>query len=310
MAGGIADNQPKSDLLRLEALTGAWETERVESLAPDGTVDRVSPARAHNGFQLDGRVFVHRGWLLDPAIETIGWYFIDPSDGRLHWSTVESSGRHDEFVGGWQDGRLVMVNVPQSSADPQRFRMTHFEITGNSYLETLEVSEDGGISWRVTSRQVMRRTSASNLLAALGRYVGRWRSDEKTTGSGAKQHFMLDLTWVDAHRTITRVTISQVDADGNVTTVFEGYKGREPSGSGIYYHAASPPGRGSRGKVVIEQDRLVTVYDGWTAGGDTVRIRDVFEPVRADRFSSRTCLRRPGEVGWRLIAEDQWTKVE
>lgn len=306
----VADDPTESDLLRLAVLAGAWETDRVEFLAFDGTVERIAAARARNEFQLDGQVFVHRGRLLDPAIETIGWYFIDPLDGRLHLSTLSSSGRHDEFIGGWQDNRLVMVNVPESSTDQRRFRMTLAEITGNSYSEALAVSEDDGVTWRVTSRQKMQRTSASALLAALDSYTGRWRSDEKTTSSGTKLNFTLDLEWLDVTQTIARVTINQVDADGNVSTVFEGYKGREPSGDGLYYHAASPSGRGSRGEMVIEGEHLVTVYDGWTADGETVRIRDVFEPVRADSFMSRTYLSRPDEQEWRLITEDRWTRVK
>lgn len=151
-------------------------------------------------------------------------------------------------------------------------------------------------------------TDAAEVLQRMDTYTGHWKSDEKQGRQGDRFHFEYDVEWMDEGRTIARIVIEQVRSDGR-TVVFEGYKGLEPSGEGVYYVAASPSGRGARGDVVLEGDDFVTVYDGWTADGSVVEIRDVFEPVDGDGFVSRTFLRSGPEEEWRQVAEDRWTRV-
>lgn len=154
-----------------------------------------------------------------------------------------------------------------------------------------------------------RVTSAAAVLGAMDPYMGHWRTERKTGPDGGSFHFEYDLAWMDAAETIAHLEITRVAADGSTSTIFLGFKGREPSGEGVYYHAASPSGRGGRGEVYLEGDRLVTAYEGWTADGSVVEIRDVFEPVEEGRFVSRTYLRSsPGE-SWRAIGEDRWTRT-
>lgn len=151
--------------------------------------------------------------------------------------------------------------------------------------------------------------TAAEILQRMDAYTGHWESDEKQGPQGARFHFEYDLTWMDEGRTIARVVIQQVRTDGR-TVVFEGYKGREPSGESVYYVGASPSGRGARGEVMLEGDDFVTIYDGWTADGSVVKIRDVFSPVDGDSFVSRTFLRRDADGGWRQVAEDRWVRTE
>lgn len=299
---------------RLEALAGSWRAERVEFLDAEGRLRRVSSAEAHNELALGGHVLIHRGRLAEPAIETRGWYFWNPETGRLHMGSVATGGRYDEFVGGWEGDRLVMEMVPNPVFGGRRFRMIHDEIREDSYLETLEVSVDGGETWRVSHRQVMRRTDAADrsaraILDALDAYTGHWRTEERTDRRGDPFRFEYEMEWIDPARTIARLHITRVGAEGETSTVFRGFKGREPDGSGVYYHAASPSGRGSRGEVVLEGDDLVTLYDGWTAGGETVRIRDVFRPVQGGSFRSRTLLRDSPAGEWREIGAERWMRV-
>lgn len=299
---------------RLEALAGSWRAERVEFLDAEGRLRRVSSAEAHNELALDGHVLIHRGRLAEPAIETRSWYFWNPEIERVQMGSVATGGRYDEFVGGWEGDRLVMVTVPSSVVGGRRFRMIVGEIREDSYHETLEISEDGGETWRVSHRQVMRRMGAGKhgageILDALAAYTGRWRAEERTDRRGDPFHFEFEMEWLDPARTIARVHITRVGSGGEASTVFEGFKGREPDGSGVYYHAASPSGRGSRGEVVLEGEDLVTVYDGWTADGETVRIRDVFRPVDEGSFRSRTLLRDSSNAEWREIGAERWTRV-
>jgi len=153
------------------------------------------------------------------------------------------------------------------------------------------------------------RPSATEVLTAMSAYMGHWRSEDKVDAQDDVFHFELDLGWMDDGRTIAKLHIIRVASDGSTSTVFEGYKGREPDGSGVYYHAASPSGRGSRGEVVVEGQNLVTVYEGWTADGSRVWIRDVFEPPRGGSFDSRTFLRSGPNTDWRQIGADEWTRV-
>ena len=312
--------QPSADeavvpeaLERLQVLAGSWETDSVVFLDPDGEVRRTAGATAHNELQLGGLVLAHRGRLDDPVIETRGWYWWDRNDGGLRMGSVSSTGRYDEFAGGWQGDRLVMVSVIED-ASGRLFRMTHSEITRDAYVESLAVSEDGGETWRTTSRQRMRRvgadraTGAEDVLPAIDSYTGHWRTEPKHRPGEDPFHFEYDLTWMDPTETIARLEIVRVASDGSTTVVFVGFKGREPRGDGVYYHAASPSGRGARGTVHLERELLVTVYDGWTADGDVAEIRDVFEPVEDERFVSRTYLRTSAGEAWRQIGEDHWSR--
>lgn len=153
-----------------------------------------------------------------------------------------------------------------------------------------------------------RITDATSVLERMGAYTGHWRSEDKTNPAGETFHFEYDMEWMDPGETIARIVIRQVRPDETVTTVFEGYKGREPSGVGVYYHGASPSGRGSRGDVFLEGGDFVTLYDGWTAEGAIVEVRDVFGPVVDGSFVSRTYLRSSPDADWRQIGEDHWTR--
>lgn len=310
-------------LHRLERLEGSWEADRVEFLDPEGNVVRTSSAEVHNELDLDGRVLVHRGLLHQPPIETRGWYYWDPTDEQLHMGSVSSGGRYDEFVGGWEGDRLVMITLPNPTYDGRLFRLTQSRITRDSFREKLEVSDDGGETWRVSSRQWMRRSGAperstggpaarheaSVVLAAMDAYTGHWKSDRKTDAEGDTFHFEYDLEWLDSDRRITRMRITRV-AGADTSVVFEGYKGAASGWDGVFYIATSPSGRGARGEVVLDGSELVTLYQGWSPDGTVVQIRDVFAPVKDGAFVSRTFLRRSADVEWRRIGEDRWRRIE
>lgn len=153
-------------------------------------------------------------------------------------------------------------------------------------------------------------TSAAPVLEAMDAYTGHWSSEQKTNRQGAAFHFEYDLEWVDEGETVASVLITRVMRDGSTNVVFEGVKGREPDGSGVYYWAVGPSGRASRGEVFLEGDRLITLYDGWTADGSVVQIRDVFMPVEGGSFVSHTYLRHSPEAEWRRIGEDEWARSD
>lgn len=164
-----------------------------------------------------------------------------------------------------------------------------------------------GTGFRVAAQSDESR-DASDVLARMDTYAGHWVSDQKRGPEGARFHFEYDLEWADGDHTVARIMVTQVRPDGR-TVVFEGYKGRRPSGDGVFYVGASPSGRSARGRVVLDGENFVTVYDGWAPDDSMVEIRDVFEPVEDGTFVSRTLLRRTPEEPWRQIAQDIWTRA-
>lgn len=216
-----------------------------------------------------------------------------------------------------------MTALPNSAYEGRLFRLTQSRITRDSFRETLEVSGDGGETWRVSSRQWMRRSGAperltgepaarrdaSVVLAAIDAYTGHWKSDRKTDAEGDGFHFEYDLEWLGPDRTITRMRITRV-AGAETSVVFEGYKGAPSGREGVFYIATSPSGRGARGEVLLKGSELVTLYQGWSPDGAVVQIRDVFTPVKDGAFVSRTFLRRSADVEWRRIGEDRWRRIE
>jgi len=158
---GEEDRVPEP-MRRLGHLVGEWEADRVEFLDEAGTVRRVSQAEITNRAYLNGLAIHHQGRLLDPEVEVQGWYYYDPEENRLRMASVSSGGRYDEFVGGWEDGRLVMVAEPRSRDQGRLYRLVHDLITPASFRERLEVSTDGGKTWRVSSRQLFRRAGTAS----------------------------------------------------------------------------------------------------------------------------------------------------
>lgn len=156
-----------------------------------------------------------------------------------------------------------------------------------------------------------RAAARGAVLEAMDAYIGRWRTVEKQSRDGERFHYEYDLEWIDEGRTIARMLLERVGSSGR-TVVFEGYKGREPLGNGVYYFAVSPSGRGARGDVVLEGEDLVTRFEGWDTAGSVVQIRDIFEPpaTDGDAFTNRTFLRSDPTAEWRKIAEDRWTRLE
>lgn len=157
--------------------------------------------------------------------------------------------------------------------------------------------------------QEARVTDAATVLGSLAGYAGRWSSDRKTAPDGRTYRFGYELGWFDEARTIAEVRITQRWSEGRVDLLWHGYKGQASDGSGVYYWAASPSGRGARGTVHLEGDRLVTLYEGWGPEGSPVHLRDVFTPVDAEGWISRTYLREPGDPDWRRIAVDHWERA-
>lgn len=154
---------------------------------------------------------------------------------------------------------------------------------------------------------VSAESGAEQVLEALEGYMGHWRSDEKTDRNGNALHFEYTLEWLDGDHTIAAMLIERIASDGTRTVIFEGFKGREPSGESVYYFAASPSGRGARGTVALDGNLLVTRYEGWSADGAVVEIRDEFHPLEDDEFVSKTWLRASPKEEWRQVGEDRWS---
>lgn len=168
----------------------------------------------------------------------------------------------------------------------------------------------GGIAGQVPEGVGAERiTEATPVLAALGDYVGRWRSEEKTARDGRTYRFGYQVRWYDQAHTIVQIRVDQLWPDGSSDLLWDGFKGRAGDGVEVYYWGASPSGRSARGRLYLEGDRLITAYDAWSVDGSAVRVRDVFTPVEDGRFIGRTWLRAEGETDWRQVGEDRWERV-
>lgn len=146
-------------------------------------------------------------------------------------------------------------------------------------------------------------------MRALRQYVGTWRSEDREGQDGRTSHFLYRLTWFDPGETIAEMLITQHFADGEERLLWKGFKGWHPGSETAYYHGFSPSGRAASGTLHVEGDGLVTAYEGWSAEGPGVMIRDVFEPVEGDTFVAHTWLKREGS-DWREVNVDHWTRLE
>lgn len=155
------------------------------------------------------------------------------------------------------------------------------------------------------------KDTARNDFDALGPYMGHWRSEEKTTQDGRRTYrFEYELAYFDTAKTIAKMTILQVYANGEQNLLWTGFKGWDPIEQETYYYAFSPLGRVSSGRFAMAGELFMTFYDAFDSRGQAVEIRDVFEPVKGGEFDNVSFLRLAGEQEWRVIARDTWQRIE
>ncbi len=74
----------------------------------------------------------------------------NPRFERWHQTWVDNQGSYLDFVGGWQDDRMILTRRIVYNNKPIQQRMIWYNITSDAFDWQYERSDDDGATWSVT----------------------------------------------------------------------------------------------------------------------------------------------------------------
>ncbi len=145
-------------------------------------------------------------------------------------------------------------------------------------------------------------------IVALEPFMGSWVTEKLEGSNGDRFRFGYRLEWVDRYRTVAKMTISQVLADGSERVMAEGFKGWDVATQTTFFHAYYILGRrADKGRVYRTNDStVVTAYTGYTNQGGRSLIRDEAVLLAPNRMLTITYIQQDGQ--WQEARRDAWTR--
>ncbi|WP_421764723.1 hypothetical protein [Ekhidna sp.] len=140
--------------------------------------------------------------------------------------------------------------------------------------------------------------------------IGKWQDDEvQEANDGRTYQFNYELKWFDRKNTIIKMHITGVYSDGEVRTFWEGFKYWNIVEEKFLYNGFSPDGRIASGYLKLDNKIITTHYSSNSPNGK-IQIKDVANKIDNDHFTTITYLKMPGETEWKVVNEDNWTRID
>lgn len=152
----------------------------------------------------------------------------------------------------------------------------------------------------------------TNQLQPIEYQIGTWvAKDVKMDKNGRRLQFGYELQWFDLNQSIAKMVITTIYEDGEILTIWEGFKRWDAKENKIIYNGYSRNGRVAEGYIKKESESVLkTYYTGNMQDGTKVFIEDVATFLDPLHFDSVTNLRINGEQEWKVLNTDHWVKVE
>jgi hypothetical protein len=155
---------PPAGMTPLASLAGEWDLS-IETRAYPQAPWEENRARSSITPLLGGRMLEERfAWVTDGVpIDVIQTLSYDRSREVYRITRIDSlAGQQDVLEGAFEDGRLSATSVGGQTArgeqeQPQRNRLSLFEIEPDRFRIGLETSDDGGATWTETARYTYTR---------------------------------------------------------------------------------------------------------------------------------------------------------
>jgi hypothetical protein len=156
IAQGNLPELPLEAKKRLDHHVGEWDA-RTEFLGRDGQVVRTTKARDSAKYIIAGRVIELTTENLEQGSISKAWMFYNAAKDRYYLTSVDAKGDLWILSGGLDEYVLTSEPRPHPRGGTTMIRFTHSNIEQDSFEAVMEMSRDGGQTWRKRSRQHLTR---------------------------------------------------------------------------------------------------------------------------------------------------------
>ena len=143
---------------QLRHVIGAWNVE-TDFIGPDGTIQATVAGRYTFEWVVQDKVV--RGLSKLPPIQQTSaiLFFHRPDTGQIEMASVGADGRLWRMIGD-EDGEVrTTADTIMADGSTLMLRFTRHSVRPDSFGSTMEMSTDGGTSWRIGNQQRFRRIS-------------------------------------------------------------------------------------------------------------------------------------------------------
>ena len=146
---------------QLRHVIGAWDVE-TDFIGPDGAIRATVPGRYEFSWVMPDRIV--SGWSELPSLnqKSALLFFHRPTDRKIEMASVGPDGHLWRMIGP-EDGE-TRTTTDQTMADgsSMMLRFTRHDVTPDRFRSFMEISGDGGKTWRLGNRQRFDRVVAAS----------------------------------------------------------------------------------------------------------------------------------------------------
>ena len=156
------------------------------------------------------------------------------------------------------------------------------------------------------------QSAAVEDMAVFEPYIGRFRSEDKTSDEGPSFFYEIDYRWYDrGHTIVSYALILVVPSQDRRVGIGDGYYYVDRINGRIGVFGVFPDGRPGLG-ALGEFDRVTGARTVWVTGvgpnGVRTQVRDHFEIIDGNTWRNATHIRQ-GDDDWRQIGSDIYTRL-
>ena len=145
---------------QLRHVIGVWDVE-TDFIGPDGAIRATVPGRYEFTWIMPDRIV--SGWSELPTLnqKSALLFFHRPADSEIEMASVGADGRLWRMIG--PDDGETRTTPDQAMADgsTMMLRFTRHDVTPDRFGSMMEMSSDGGKTWRLGNRQRFVRARAA-----------------------------------------------------------------------------------------------------------------------------------------------------
>ena len=156
-----------SAVQQLRSAVGLWDVETTQ-FADDGAVARVACGTYRFDWVVPDRVLAGRSDIPDWKQASGILFYVNERRSTIEMASVGADGHLWVMTG--PAGAETRTTPPTSLADGStlQLRFTRFNVTADRFESRMEVSTDGGTSWKPGNRQVFKRATSGDSTSAGG----------------------------------------------------------------------------------------------------------------------------------------------
>lgn len=156
-----------SAVQQLRSAVGLWDVETTQ-YGDDGAVARVACGTYRFDWVVPDRVLAGRSDIPDWKQASGILFYVNERRATVEMASVGADGQLQVLTGA--AGSETRTSSPVATADGRRMlvRMTRFNVTPDRFESRMELSQDGGGSWKPGHHQVFRRAHAASGESASG----------------------------------------------------------------------------------------------------------------------------------------------